>query len=431
MSDSTQNYTTDATYIPWLGYRNYILAGLLLGVLGVVAWRVWRSVARQMVAYQTVAPTSLDKPEYRDIETLRAERQRAEEDQFLRNLKDTLVLRSFELTGVRFFKDGAYEFRPRVNVLLGRNGYGKTLLLRTLAATIQNDLDNGGVLFPSPGKSPSAQPGEGSTRTVTLKTERNGEPEATIRDAVYFSKTSGKIPLLAIPDSRFVNRQTRVLTPSNVTPEELCRSGARHFITQEPYENKVVELLLSLCVDYLDHRKSFDQPVFRLIEQVVRELTDDDQFAFHSINRVGTTGFEVFVKTVGNEDEPLPIQYASQGTLSVLVIFGQVFYFLQSMRPKVTGDDVFKVPAIVLIDEIDAHLHPSWQQKIIGMLTSRFPNVQFIISGHSPLIVAGCDRKEVAVLRRPRATDRFEVEVVDQGFSGSYRRGRYTSGSSR
>lgn len=44
-------------------------------------------------------------------------------------------------------------------------------------------------------------------------------------------------------------------------------------------------------------------------------------------------------------------------------------------------------PAIVLIDEIDLHLHPSWQRKLIGFLSGIFKNTQFIATAHSPLVV--------------------------------------------
>lgn len=44
------------------------------------------------------------------------------------------------------------------------------------------------------------------------------------------------------------------------------------------------------------------------------------------------------------------------------------------------------IPGIVLIDEIDAHLHPSWQQKIGNVLVKKFPNIQFIVTTHSPFI---------------------------------------------
>jgi predicted ATP-binding protein involved in virulence len=57
-------------------------------------------------------------------------------------------------------------------------------------------------------------------------------------------------------------------------------------------------------------------------------------------------------------------------------------------------------PAIVLIDEIDLHLHPSWQRKLIRHLTGLFPNTQFIATAHSPLIVQGAGDANIAVLRR-------------------------------
>lgn len=46
------------------------------------------------------------------------------------------------------------------------------------------------------------------------------------------------------------------------------------------------------------------------------------------------------------------------------------------------------LPAIVLIDEIDLHLHPRWQQKVLGDLTRTFPNIQFIVTTHSPQVIS-------------------------------------------
>lgn len=54
---------------------------------------------------------------------------------------------------------------------------------------------------------------------------------------------------------------------------------------------------------------------------------------------------------------------------------------------------------IVLIDEIDLHLHPKWQRTIIGSLSKTFPNIQFIVSTHSPVILSGAmDTAQVIVL---------------------------------
>jgi hypothetical protein len=54
----------------------------------------------------------------------------------------------------------------------------------------------------------------------------------------------------------------------------------------------------------------------------------------------------------------------------------------------------------VLVDEIDLHLHPTWQRKLIGDLTERFPNTQFIVTAHSPLVVQSAADANVVVLKR-------------------------------
>jgi energy-coupling factor transporter ATP-binding protein EcfA2 len=56
-------------------------------------------------------------------------------------------------------------------------------------------------------------------------------------------------------------------------------------------------------------------------------------------------------------------------------------------------------PAVVLVDEIDLHLHPKWQRKLMGFLTERFPNTQFIATAHSPLVVQAAADANLAVLR--------------------------------
>ena len=67
--------------------------------------------------------------------------------------------------------------------------------------------------------------------------------------------------------------------------------------------------------------------------------------------------------------------------------------------------DPLAEPAVVLVDEIDLHLHPKWQRDLIGFLTERFPNTQFIATAHSPLIVQAAGDANIALAqaqRRPR-----------------------------
>jgi len=62
--------------------------------------------------------------------------------------------------------------------------------------------------------------------------------------------------------------------------------------------------------------------------------------------------------------------------------------------------DPLAEPAVVLVDEIDLHLHPRWQRELVGFLTERFPNTQFIATAHSPLIVQAASAANIALLKR-------------------------------
>jgi predicted ATP-binding protein involved in virulence len=64
------------------------------------------------------------------------------------------------------------------------------------------------------------------------------------------------------------------------------------------------------------------------------------------------------------------------------------------------SEDPLAEPAIVLVDEIDLHMHPTWQRDIMQFLTDRFPNTQFIVTAHSPLVVQAAQDANIVLLRR-------------------------------
>lgn len=77
----------------------------------------------------------------------------------------------------------------------------------------------------------------------------------------------------------------------------------------------------------------------------------------------------------------------SDGYRSVLALSGDLIWRLFMAFPE--SDDPMKEQGTVLIDELDIHLHPVWQRQIPAMLRSLFPNLQFIVSTHSPFVAAG------------------------------------------
>ncbi len=70
-------------------------------------------------------------------------------------------------------------------------------------------------------------------------------------------------------------------------------------------------------------------------------------------------------------------------------------------------------PAILLVDEIDLHLHPKWQRQLTGFLTKIFPNTQFIVTAHSPLIVQEAADANVFVLKREGDEVTIEKDPVN------------------
>jgi ABC-type multidrug transport system ATPase subunit len=73
--------------------------------------------------------------------------------------------------------------------------------------------------------------------------------------------------------------------------------------------------------------------------------------------------------------------------------------------------DPLSEPAVVLVDEIDLHLHPRWQRDIVSFLSERFRRTQFIVTAHSPLIVQAAADANLVVLRRaPQGEGRVLIE---------------------
>jgi predicted ATPase len=78
-------------------------------------------------------------------------------------------------------------------------------------------------------------------------------------------------------------------------------------------------------------------------------------------------------------------------------LFGAEKVFENISQGKMTID----VPGVVLIDEADAHLHPTWQTRIGHWFVEHFPNIQFIVTTHSPLICRACEKGSIWRLAAP------------------------------
>jgi len=98
----------------------------------------------------------------------------------------------------------------------------------------------------------------------------------------------------------------------------------------------------------------------------------------------------------------LSFNQLSEGYKNIMVWVSDLIYRFQQTQPKINRLEDFK--GVVLLDEIELHLHPIWQRRIIGQLRTFFPNIQFVFTTHSPTIIQGASEDAVIyrIYRNPK-----------------------------
>lgn len=108
----------------------------------------------------------------------------------------------------------------------------------------------------------------------------------------------------------------------------------------------------------------------------------------------------------------VPVEEMSDGYRSVLAMTFEIIRALEVaygtdrlVRELDNKDGKIKLPGVILIDEIDAHLHPAWQHRIGHWFTDHFPKMQFIVTTHSPIICQAAERGTIWRLAAPGSED--------------------------
>lgn len=111
------------------------------------------------------------------------------------------------------------------------------------------------------------------------------------------------------------------------------------------------------------------------------------------------------------------LEEISSGFQAVLYIIIAVFEWIEACLPE--GErDVKKASGTVLIDELDNHLHPEWQFTVRQGLAKIFPEIQFIITTHSPHLLASAKENEIILLPSSYPEGRYGFEPSDKAYSG-------------
>lgn len=102
----------------------------------------------------------------------------------------------------------------------------------------------------------------------------------------------------------------------------------------------------------------------------------------------------------------LPISQLSDGYRTVISLVADVAYRMTILNPNLGEAVLRETPGIVLIDEVDQHLHPQWQKRIINDLRSLFPQVQFIVTTHAPSVI------NTVKTRNMRILDNYQIDNI-------------------
>lgn len=343
------------------------------------------------------------------------------------------------------FEEISFEFDERVNVLTGPNNSGKSTVLWVLGELLVYPFTMPTKMLRS--DSPKWRLSHSSaTRIETVE----GTLPTTTNDLVHIYETIGYTgfvpaqrqstnfrspgPAIGQDIESRTDEELDLVAPERPATVRLAglaalREGLRDSrIREHPELAKRRKLMLtgvSLVSDRAVIQKiiNLDYAAFRRHLPEIRAVVNQ----VISIASEITEGFPIEFEGVAEDEEglfpqlgtpfgSLPLNVLSQGTQSIIQSLAHLIFGYAEYYEFARGFE--KMPGILIIDEIDAHLHPSWQRRFIPALTNNFPNLQIICSTHSPLMLAGLKAGQVQLLRRDDAEGRMTVSTNESDISG-------------
>jgi predicted ATPase len=165
-------------------------------------------------------------------------------------------------------------------------------------------------------------------------------------------------------------------------------------------------IALTECLDWLkdlQFKKLEKHPEGDILDRIKAFINQEGFLPHHArLEKISSEGVEF----VDGNNCKLPVEELSDGYRSVL---SMTFELIRQLTRTYKLEDVFDsedstkiiAPGVVLIDEVDAHLHPTWQRKIGLWFRTHFPNLQFIVTTHSPLVCQAAEHGTVFQLPKP------------------------------
>lgn len=294
-------------------------------------------------------------------------------------------VKELQLSNFRGFESLTLQFHEKLTVLVGVNGSGKTSVLDAVARAMPRALGGAEKIQPSEVRN-GAEEASVEVKVVaatilesTISTMQRSRPPVVAPSAI-----DGSAPIAVFFS---VGRHARDATPAASEPENWGRADSwsvrgttefgsffRWFREREDLENEEIRVSH-------DHR---DQQLEAVRTAIGRSLPGYSRPRVYRARASQHAAFRGPVLVVSKGSDDFTFDQLSEGERILVAMVADI-----ARRLCIANEsNPLEGEGVVLIDEIELHLHPKWQAEIIPALQRTFPNLQFIVTTHSPIVLS-------------------------------------------
>lgn len=316
-----------------------------------------------------------------------------------------MKIEKIHIQGIGGILDLSIAFNDQMNILCGPNGIGKTTILESVAHCFSFGITDilkrharvsGGTI--------TASLVEGTEAHDAVIKLEEFEPN---QQANIIGRHEKSQFLLSLKTTRtFAYTPLNSISRDTEKPMYAIHQESKTGVSIHDIKNWFVNRYL-----YSAHPGALSNEQinnFKLAKECFSSLNPDFSFS-----RVNASTNEILVFTPGGE---IYYEYLSSGFKSCLAI---LFGIIKEIEFRFAAKNAREFYGVILIDELELHLHPEWQSRIVGVLTSTFPMAQFIVTTHSPHIIQSAEPNQIVALENQDGrTVARELPKSDFGFKG-------------
>lgn len=319
-----------------------------------------------------------------------------------------MKIKEIDIKGVGCICDLHLVFNERMNILCGPNGIGKTTVIESVATMFNNG-------EPTVKRNVSSERGlihavievDGQVRENSIQILKFN-PRESENVGSFFQEA---IKLLSIKVGRNFSYSRLDAVPSDQSRDlgevwNETRFGIRFEGVKGWFVNRFL---------YSTHEGSLSAQQMSNYKLAVRCFSIINPA--YSFSNVQASSNDIMVKTPQGE---IYFEYLSSGFKSILYLLFSIIKEIE-FRFKEHHLTAEQFDGIILIDEVEIHLHPEWQEQITKILQNTFPNAQFIITTHSPHVIQTAEPNQIMALQLTEegyVTLRNDLHTSKYGFKG-------------